>query len=98
MQVNKNDNKDKEKGINPVTAGAIGVVATAVAGTAAVVLSDKKRRKQIGKTLNNLGDKGREFVKNARTTLKQVDKRLKTVNKKLSKGAGREASLKAARA
>lgn len=91
MQINK-------KGINPVTAGAIGAAVTAAAGTAAVVLSDSKRRQKIGKTLNTLGKKGKEFVKNARTTLNKVDKRLKKMQKRVPKGEGRKILARAARA
>lgn len=51
-----------KKGINPTVAGLVGAVIGAAAGAAAVVLSDEKNRKKLGKTVKNLTDEGTKTV------------------------------------
>lgn len=79
--------QQNKKGFSPVKAGVIGAAVTAVAGAAAVVLSDKKRRKQVGKALDQLGETGREWVIKAQTTINKVEEKLDQVNKEGSKEA-----------
>lgn len=82
----KNKNK---KGMNPITAGAIGAGIGALAGAAAVVLSDEKTRKKIGKKIEELEvrakeavadtqDKIKSFESEARKSLAQANKKLKS--------------------
>lgn len=79
---NKN-NEVREKTVSPITAGIMGATVAAVAGTAAVVLSNKERRRKIKKTLNQLGKKGKEWVTKAQATLNRAEKKLDEVAKSI---------------
>lgn len=91
---NIQQNKENKKGFSSVKAGVIGVAVTAVAGAAAVVLSDKKRRKKVGKALNQLGETGREWAMKAQTTINKVENKLNQVNKGGSKGTRKKVTTK----
>lgn len=95
MRVKNKVKEDIKKGINPVTVGIVGAAATAVAAGTAIMLSDKKRRKKVGKALNQLGKKSTEWVEKARTTLDKMEKRLEDVDKRIPNGARKRIAARA---
>lgn len=90
----KGKNNNSKKGINPVALGAMGA-ATAIAAGTAVMLSDKKRRKKVGKALNQLGRKGKEWVEKAQTTLNDIEGKLGEVNKRIPSGGKKRIAARA---
>jgi gas vesicle protein len=75
-------------GMSPVAAGAVGAVVGAAVGATAVVLSEEKNRKAIGKEFNKIkekvedmasgvGDKAREVVSQGEKKVEEVKKDIK---------------------
>ncbi len=72
--------KRTEKGINPITAGAIGATVAVAAGTAVAVLSNSQRRKKIGKTLNRISKKGKQWANKANNIVNKIIPAMKEKN------------------
>lgn len=61
-----------DKGMNPVAAGVVGAVVGAAVGATAVVLSEEKNRKAIGKGINDVKDKVEEMAGGVSDKAKEV--------------------------
>lgn len=80
-----------KKGMNAVEAGAIGAVVGAAVGAAAVVLSEEKNRKMIGRKFEDLKKGGQKIYSDARNKMgdmasageKKVEEAKKAVKAKL---------------
>lgn len=62
----------KKKGGSALKAAVAGVAIGAAAGVAAVALSDKRKREQLKKTLNEIKNKGAKGLTEARKKLEQA--------------------------
>ncbi len=79
--MNTNGHK-KNQGINPLAAGAVGMVVGAGAVAAVTTLRDDKTRKKAKKLMDNLGKQAAGYV----TVLKkEVDSRIKDTKKTATK-------------
>lgn len=83
MQAKETKNIENKKITSPLKAGIMGVAATGITMAAAVMLSDKKRRKKVGKTLSQLGEKGREWIGKAQMTLNKMEKKFDKMNERV---------------
>lgn len=54
------------KGVNPLAAGAMGAVVGAVAGAAAVAMTDEENRKKVTKAINKLKTEGNKRLSQIR--------------------------------
>lgn len=63
---------NNDKGMSPVAAGVVGAVVGAAVGATAVVLSEEKNRKAIGKTFNEVKDKVEEVASGVQDKVGQV--------------------------
>lgn len=79
---------NNQSGIYKTDTGAVvkAAVFGAVAGAAAVALSDKKKRKALMDTLNNLKEKGKQSVDQAQTV---IENKTEEAKKELSKNLGK---------
>jgi gas vesicle protein len=69
--------KKSGKKLSALKAGAIGAGIGAVAGAAAVALSDEKTRKNLGKKLAELEERAKDFVENTEETTKTLGTKAK---------------------
>lgn len=73
-----NNDQKKNQGVNPLAAGAVGVVVGAGAVAAVTTLRDEKTRKQAKKLMGTIGKQAAGYV----TVLKkEVDNRIKDTKK-----------------
>lgn len=94
------DNKqnEKNKGVNPVTAGAAGaVIGAGIAVAATAALRDEKTRKKLQKTLMNAKDQAIERFPNLRKHADQIQDSVKDVKKQL-KATKKDVAKKAVKA
>ena len=62
----------KNKGMNPVEAGIAGAVVGAAVGATAVVLSEEKNRKMIGKKLNEYREQGQKVYSDLKEKVEEL--------------------------
>lgn len=94
------DNKqnEKNKGVNPVAAGAAGaVIGAGIAVAATAALRDEKTRKKLQKTLMNAKDQAIDRIPKLRQHADQLQDSLKDVKKQLG-AAKKDVTKKAAKA